>query len=547
MKQNLKRLFSITALLFSTVEFLNGSSCCPTSCAQAQNLYQPHAFSASSSREIMLEIAAWYPMSDEEGWHGTFGVGFDYMSTRNGCSTSTCCTSLGSLPFWSSTGSNAMSLGNNTAGKELDVYQLGMGPITTTGVVQLNPSVFQTGADFLLYVGAHKTERSFFLKIHAPVGVTSIDPNLTYTDSIAAVAYPKGILNTSATDTVPAPYENIQQAFKGGTSAGFLRPMVFGLIDCKRTSSAQFGDMEFALGYNVWADENKHFGIAVKFSAPTGNSADGIYVLEPIFGRNGHWGAGADFIGHWKFWESDSSDDKWAQLFLDATILHLFKSKHTRSFDLKLNGAGSKYLLLAKYNTATTGVFQNEIINAVNITTVGVQSTFAAEGNFALAADFHWRNWSLQVGYEGWGRTCEQLCLDCTCPGSTNYNEYAVLGRQAPFSSADGTTATNLCQPLATIGESADRVNTANSSLGIVTATASANRLPEIPEDALDVNAQRARAIYTSKPYAEIRYTWAESDYVPFLAVTGGAEIPNTHKNEAARFWNLGVNGGMAF
>jgi hypothetical protein len=553
MNQIFKRLLSITVLFFSALANAScGSSESPTSCAKSQNLYQPHAFSASSSREIMLEIAAWYPMPDEEGWHGTFGVGFDYMHTFNssGCSINSdtitgCCTTLGSLPFWASNSSNRMSLGNNTSGSDMDVYQIGLGPVTTTGAVQLNPIVFQAGADFLLYVGAHKTERGFFFKIHAPVGVTSIDPNLSYSDNITPVAYPQGAFNNAAT-TVAAPYLNIEQAFKGGQSAGFLQPMVFGLIDCKRTSSAQFGDIEFVLGYNVFVDDAKHFGVGVKFSAPTGNSAEGIYVLEPIFGRNGHWGAGADFIGHWKFWESDSSDDRWAQLFLDATILHLFKSKHTRSFDLLNNGAGSKYLLLAQYNTAIPAVFQNSIINAVNITTVGVQSTFAVEGNFALGFDAHWKNWSLHVGYEGWGRTCEQLCLDCTCPGSTNYSNYAVLGRQTPFSSANGTTAINLCQPTATIGASVAQVNTLPSAQ-VADATNVANRLPATAELSLDVDAQRARAVYTSKPYGEIRYTWTDSDYVPYLAVTGGAEIPNTHKNEAAKFWNIGLNGGMAF
>mgnify|MGYP003407218888 CR=1 FL=1 len=557
MNQNLKRFLSITVLfLSSTALVIASSGCddCPTTCAKGQNLYQPHAFSASASRDIMLEIAAWFPQPDEEGWHGAFGVGFDYMHTfnNNSCSSNEdtsagCCTTLGSLPFWASNNSNKMSIGGNASGDDLDAYQLGLGPVTTQGSVQLNPIVFQAGADFLLYVGAHKTERGFFLKAHGPVGVTSIDPNLTYSDTITAVAYPRGILNDTAA-TVAAPYENIAQAFAGGKSAGtFLKPMVFGLISCKRTSSAQFGDPEFAVGYNLFADEKKHFGAAVTFSAPTGNKAEGVYVFEPIFGRNGHWGAGGEIIAHWKFWESDSSDDKWAQVFFDGKVYHLFKSKYTRSFDLKNNGAGSKYLLLAKYTSLspTTANFQNEILNAVNITTVGVQSTFAAEGNFALGFDFHWKNWSLQIGYEGWGRTCESLVLDCTCPGSTNYSDYAVLGRQAPFSSADGTSVTNLCQPTAKIGESLARVNAATT--GIVSAVVTANRLPETAEDALDVDGQRARAVYTSKPWAELRYTWMDSDYVPFLAITGGAEIPNSHKNEAAKMWNVGVNGGIAF
>ncbi|MBP7854339.1 hypothetical protein KAZ82_00195 [Candidatus Babeliales bacterium] len=555
MNQNFKKIIFIASLfivsitnIFASCASSGCSDCasCPTSCAQAQNLYQPHALSVSMSREIMLEQAAWYPMMDDESWHGTFGVGFSYMRSFGGqCG---CCTSLGSLPFWSENNSNVMTLGYNTSGSNMDVYQLGLGPVDTTGTVSLSPVVYQVGADFLLYVGTHKTERGFFLKIHGPVGVTNINPGMCYTNTIEQVAYPEGILAES-TNPVDAPYSNIQEAWAGGKSAGFLKPMVKGLISsCKRTSSAKFGDPEFTLGYNVYANDKKHLGIGVIFSAPTGNKAEGIYVLEPIFGRNGHWGAGGEIIAHWKFWESAKSDDKWAQLFFDGDILHLFKSKHIRSFDLAGNGPGSKYLLLAKYignDITNENEFQDEIINAVNITTVGVASTFAAEGNFAIALDFHWGCWSFEIGYEGWGRTCESLCLDCSCPGSTDFSQYAIMGRQAPYSSIDGTTSVDLCQPSATIGESEDRVNTAAGN--IKSARLIANRLPELPEDALDIEGQRARAVYTSKPFFELCYTWNDSDYVPYLGLTGGAEIPNTHKNEAAKMWNIGLNGGIAF
>jgi hypothetical protein len=498
------------------------------------------------SRQIMLETAAWYPMPDEESWHGTFGVGFAYMrSFGNNCTG--CCTNLGSLPFWATNQGNTMTVGYNSSSSNLDIYQLGMGPVTTTGVVSLNPIVYQTGADFFLYLGAHKTERGFFFKMHGPVGVAYINPGLAYSNTITSIEYQRGVLSTSA--AVAAPYSNIQQAFQGGVSAGFLQPMTKGLISCNQTSSAKFGDPEFTLGYNVFADEVKHVGVGIIFSAPTGNKAEGKYVFEPIFGRNGHWGAGAEVLAHWKFWESSRSDDKWAQIFFDGDVLHLFKSKHVRSFDIKGSGLGSKYLLLAKYiGNATTAtdnqtMFQNTITNAVNITTVGVASTFAAEGNFALGFDVHWGGWSMQLGYEGWGRTCEQLCLDCSCPGSVDYSQYAILGRQAAFNTAG--TFIGLCQPTATIGTAADYSATPTST--VVLAVTQSNRLPATAEETLDIDGQRARAVYTSKAYAEARYTWTDSDYVPYLALTGGAEIPNKHKNEAAKMWNIGLNGGIAF
>ncbi|MBP9788556.1 MAG: hypothetical protein KBC72_13610, partial [Acinetobacter sp.] len=520
-------------------------------------LYQPHAFSVSMSREIMLEKDAWYPTDHDENWHGTFGSGFDYMHTFDTCGTTitNCCAQLGSLPFWASDNSNTMSIGDNSGDYDIDGYQMGLGPITNTdGTVTLNPIIFQAGADFLLYVGAHRNQRGFFFKAHAPVGVISINPNLTFTNTIDPQDYQPGLFNTQtgaspAVSAVPAPYSNIQQAFQGGIGYGWLDPMTHGLININTLKATTFGDAELVAGYNLFANESGHLGIGVRLSIPTGNKAQGVYVLEPLFGRNGHWGIGGELIAHWKLW--NSNNNRYVQFFFDGDALHLCKSEQVRSFDLKENGLGSKYLLLARYigNTANTaGNFQNEILNAVNITTIGVGSTFAIEGNFALGIQCFWDNWSFEAGYEGWGRTCEELTLCSTCQNSINYNDFAVLGRQTPYSTATDTAVfLGLCQPTATINESVAQINTFAPTSIVKDACLSANRLAEAPEDALDIDAQCAQAVYTSKAYAEFRYTWSENEYAPYLAITGGAEIPNIAKNQAVKFWNIGFNGGLAF
>ncbi|MBM18363.1 MAG: hypothetical protein CL947_04830 [Epsilonproteobacteria bacterium] len=557
MTHKMKSLFFAAALACSAVSLVQAETSCTTSteccsgCAQSQNLWQPHAFSVSMSREILLEKPAWEGLNDVEGWHGTFGVGFEYMrnfgENYNCEPVKGCCKSLGSLPFWAADQSNQMTIGDNKSDKDLDAYQLGLGPVETTGTVRMDPRVYQTGADFFLYAGAHKTERGVFFKIHGPVGVMSVDPRLSFDGDLEAATYPKGALDdgTGSTGT-DAPYENIQEAFAGGKEAGYLKKMKFGKIDCKRTSSATFGDLAMAIGYNVYADETKHLGVAVRFSAPTGNKADGEYVLEPIFGRNGHWAAGGEIIGHWRAWESDG-DDRYFDIWMNGTAEHLFRSKHTRSFDLKANGKGSKYLLLGKY---TNNTFQQEIVNAVNVTTLPVESSFGVEGNFALMFDFHWDNWNFGLGYEGWGRNCEELKIDCKCPGAINLNDYAVLGRQIPLNAAGGNGGLNdYAEPAAKIGKSQDLLATtvtADIPSGIVLATTAANRIPSELSDAIDIDGQRAHSAYTSKVFAQVGHTWKDSDYAPYMGIMGAAEF--THKdNSAVRFWSVGLQGGLAF
>lgn len=527
-------------VLQATTSVRSDSTSCCSGCATSQNLWQPHAFSVSMSREIILEKPAWTNITDVEGWNGTFGVGFEFMKNWGEnckCEPKHCCQSLGSMPFWASNKSNQMTLGDNSGDYDLDVYQLGMGPVTTTGTVRLDPSIYQTGGDFFLYAGTHRSEKGFFLKFHGPVGLMGVNPRISDTGDLAATPYP---VNEIAPAETPELYTTIKKAFAGGTSSGDLRAMKFGLIDCQHTSAVKFGDLEFAIGYNLYADEVKHIGIAIRFSAPTGNKADGVYVLEPIFGRNGHWTAGGELIGHWRIWEADK-DDSYFEIWFDGVVEHLFSSKHIRSFDLKKNGKGSKYLLVAKY-TGSPGVYQNEINNVINLTTLPVESTFSVEGNFALMFDFHSRNWSMGIGYEGWGRTCESLKIDCSCPNSINLSDWAVLGRQKIAHGSDPVIA--LCEPAATISKSQPATDTATAS--IVTATDIKNRIPENLSEAIDIDGQRAHAVYTSKVFAQIAYTFKDSDYCPYLGISGSGEI-NQSYNNAANFWSVGLQGGLAF
>lgn len=557
MKQNLKRLFLITAIA-SSAFLMQAEDCgdcdeaCKTGCTTSQNLWQPHAFSVSSSREILLQKPAWTNPTDDEGWFGTFGVGFDFMrnfgEAKDCCEdTKGCCRSLGAMPFWAADNSNEMTLGDNSGAFDLDAYQMGLGPVTTNGTVRLTPKVTVAGGTFFAFAGASRTETGFFGKVHGSVGIMKIDPRLSFEDSVTPVNYPAGALSESETETVPAPYANIKEAFAGGKSIGFLQPMKYGKIDCVQSTSAKFGDIAIAVGYNVYADETKHLGLAVRFSAPTGNKAEAEFALEPIWGRNGHWGAGGELMGHWRAWESDT-DDAHLDFWLEATAEHLFRSNHRRSFDLKANGRGSKYLLLGKYTGGVNGVFQNSIENAVNVTTLPVESTFSIEGNFALMADYHWDCWSVGLGYEGWGRSCEDLKIDCAC-SSVNLNDYAVLGRQTP-DGINQTTLSHLSEPEAQIGKSQDRVNTAATTdplpAGIVSALNGANRISEDLDTALDISGQRAHEAFTSKVFAQIAYTWKDSDYNPYLGISGGAEW--SHKdNSATNMWNIGAQGGFAF
>lgn len=532
----LATIFACTSIPLMPSDVSSSSAGC-SSCTQSQNLWQPHSFAISMAREILLEKPAWNSDYDTEGWFGTFGVGFEYMKAlgaNDRCEFKPCCSSIGSIPFWSSNQSNQMTVGDNSGDYDLDAYQIGLGPVTTHGSVMIAPTIYQTGGDFFLYAGSHKSQRGFFVKIHAPVGLTCVDTRISSGGKIIPQPYPINDLEIG--EEILAPYTNIVEAFQGGKSAGDLLPLELGTIVFKRTSEAKLGDIVAALGYNFYADETKHIGAAIHFTAPTGNRANAVHVLQPIFGRNDHWAVGGELIGHWRVWQGQTcngDDDAFLDIWLDGAADHLFHSNQLRSFDLRANGMGSKYLLLANYANNT---YQNEITNAVNVTTIPITSSFSIEGDFAIMLDYHSGTWSAGIGYEGWGRSCEHLCIACCNSGPVNLNNYAILGRQ--------NVVNNLCQPSATIGKSEDTATVATAT--ILDATNPDNRLPENLYHALNIEAQRAHAAYTSKAFAQIAYTRKDFTCNPYIAISGGAELSNK-KNSAVSFWNIGLQGGMNF
>jgi hypothetical protein len=516
----------------TVLAFAGTASMAQATVAQSQNNFVGRALSDDMAREVVLESKAW-TKSGDGGWHGTFGVAGQYK--RNFKATKS--DGLGARMGWS--GTNSMSVGNNVAGgaaavigKDLDAYQMGLGPIAAAGEMKMEPVLYNAGADFLLYVGSAEDETGFFGKVHAPVGVASVDPKLTAPTDVTAVDYGANALNPAAGPlaATPAAYSGLVEAWAGGKDAGVFKGLAQGKIDGKRTTGAKFGDIEFALGYNFLASDSHHLGLAVRASGPTGNKQTGEYVMEPVFGNGGGWGLGGELLGHFNLWEGH--DDKELNVWMDVKAMHLFKSRIKRSYDLKDNGAGSKYLLVADYNN---GANQNDIQNLVNHSTLDTDMTVGAVVDGALRLSYDCCNWSFGLGYNFWGRTQEKLTL----VGELDNQRFAVLGHQN--NAAAGPASKDTCQPKAKMNENME----ANGAVGgnIADATDAANR---ISSDALDVDAARQLAGWSSTVFAEASYRFMDSDYCPHVGLIASGEFSHSDNN-ALNQWGIGVHGGISF
>lgn len=563
-------MFAMLGAYVAPVTAESDCGSCSNDCSPiSKNLWQPHAFSSYGLQEALimkgLDIDA-----SEGDWLHRFGFATEYMQSFS----NDACNGLGAMPFWS--GTNTMTIGNNNGKADLDAYQFGMGNVVVDengvgGTITLSPKVQHVGTEFLLFGMQEKKEcgLGIYYKIKAPLGAMMITSNTC--DSALDVC-PGGFTedtydcdpNSSQIDGYFLPpafyYPTLTAALQGGT---YLNAPLYnaGQLSCQKETVIRFGDLTFALGATFVAEENSLLAAGVKVSCPTGNVPTAAYILEPIFGKAGHWGVGAEAFGHHS-WDMDRrcGADK-VNVWFQGEVMHLFNGRTGfRSFDLKANGKGSKYLLLQhfRYFFAATPNGQDiwsadTVQPAINITTLPVVSSFGVEGNFAVMVDYIRDNWNLSLGGEFWGRSAESLSVLCCAPktfggflndyNDFNLNDYAPIGRQ---SMNEESSATAYVEPLARINQSLPQYTAGDVPTGLVDGSLPSNRIPSDYNTALDICGAAADSIFTGKVLAELGYTWREHCSLPNLSLFGGVEFAKSGSSWP-RLWSVGLQGSLQF
>lgn len=585
----------------------DSSKSCSAECAISNNTWLPRSFSSYSFHDL-FQMKHTNALDDQE--HKlNFTFLTDYMQNFGGkCGNG--CKNLGSRPFWS--GDNTLTIGRNDGKAQLDAYQLGLGNVDVdedgiAGTISLNPKVQHIGTDMMMYYAQSKDESGVFFKLHAPLVAMKIKPNLKEVPKVAASDDLNFYQTTAAPDNEAITYQfleyspearrpkSISEAFFGGVLedgalAGNaehpIRLRKARIAGCDITS-IRLADLTASLGYNFLVREKGYVGVGFKASMPTGNMPTADYMLEPIVGRAGAWGMGGELSAMYQIWENDEGSRR-VTVSLQGEVLHLAPGRTPgfRTFDLKQNGPGSKYLLLQEYtamykegaSSSSPQFPANEQIYrpvhltiAANHTTLPVISKIAIEGSCALMFDFACNDWNMSVGGEFWGRSQEKLGIDMRSAVDlriVDLNKFAVLGRQvsgyringhdiptSPIATDDPIEAF-YCEPLAKINESLNPVTlegvTATATKpttlpdGIADARDPKNRIPAALDEALDICGAQAARAFTGKVFGQFGYTWSQRNHQPSLAVFGGAEFTNK-TNNAVQLWNVGLQGSLNF
>ena len=196
--------------------------------------------------------------------------------------------------------------------------------------------------------------------------------------------------------------------------------MRYGRIDGAQ-SKTRLADLTLKVGYDSPMLNRKDLYMTsfAGLILPTGNKAQGVYMFEPICGNGGH--AGVMFGNHG---EVDIKKFKNGTFWMSWGVesQYLFENTQKRSFDLKLNGAWSRYLSM--YETAakeTAGGVENANFG-INLLTQDAKVTPGYNGTIHSALTYVREKWHIGASYSTHIRQAEKVKL----ANAWNYTEATI-------------------------------------------------------------------------------------------------------------------------
>jgi len=313
-----------------------------------------------------------------------------------------------------------------------DYFEL---PRDYEGTMCVSPYISQFIADFNFFVGLDRITPGLFFIIHFPVVSSKWDVQFTQCATVPGTAmHPAGYFSDSSIARTNLLW-NMRQYLAGDRTIGdvkepLLDQKVIGLTG--RNVVTHLSDVQGALGYDVARGENYHCGFELRIAAPAGNRPNPRYLFNAVVGNGHHWELGGGLTSHYRLWHDD---DHALLIYLDANITHLFSAQSKRSFNLKGHCQGSRFMMLEEIakgsdelfiygDYPSTDQYTHRLVPAINIFTLDTHTSFGVQADVALKCTWRRKNFSLDVGYEFWGRSGEKM----NCYSGFEQNRYALKG-----------------------------------------------------------------------------------------------------------------------
>ena len=588
MEHLFKKYFTIAALL-SLAALEAAHSVTPTLVYRSQGKH--------ADRQKMVGMVGHINRYDVESWYGTFDVAVGYM--RSFRDDRIARALFGSDLNCNDCAPTILVQGSSVANRDpkawlADYLYL---PCDFSGSFSVKPRIQNVVVDLDLFVGLDEWVNGMYFRVYGPINWTKWQVNFCEaSDATAPTASCATGYFTPSGDEVYL--TSIASYFQGDAPASVDNVTFEGLkrakivCNCDDTKTG-FADLRMELGWNFLQDEDYHLGVNIQAAAPTGNKRNGTFVMQPVVGNGNHWELGGGLGAHWVFWRSED-EEKHFGFYFSADLTHLFNATENRTFDLVGPGDNSRYMLATKFQTQITGgllaassltaasadltpvatqapsaQFASIYAPVANISTLDVKVKIGVQADLVAMFNFSARGFSWDLGYNFWGRTCEDIscptdCGDCGCPTiCSEPNTWGLKGDARMFGFdgvTDVATALSATQSKATIhsGTNVGATSTVDAlgnptcrNLGVDNATFAynaTNRLICTPlsEGGLNIAANHIKTSLepvllkccdvafeqqetkglSNTVFTHLSYTWWDRDnWVPFLGIGGSAEF----------------------
>jgi len=459
--------------------------------------------------------------------------------------------------------------------------------------VCFTPRITNLVLDFNWHHAFECCVRGLYVQLHMPIVHTKWDLNFREGIIRGGTAFhPAGHMGAERVEAASLA-KSVTEAFQGKTTFGDMRePLKFGKV-FGRQNVNRVAEIHGTFGWRFMQDDWYHVGVFVRAGAPVGNAPNAEFIFEPIAGNRHHWELGGGLTSHVRVWENDDATKR-VVLYFDAHISHLFSATQMRSYDLKNNGNGSRYMLISEITSPSVDLlfggnpapnqYVRRLLPAINKTTLKTKISVDVQADIVFKVAYQRDNVEFDFGYNFWGVSKEKI----HCRDRFEENRFGLKGdaqvygfvAQQPNLNdlAVGTpVALSATQSKATIrkGQGQGNANFANlnvdsptqattvasnlnqlnlqdsDELSIARAVVQSSSPPVLLKDC-DINEKSAllpRAI-THKIFTHFNYIWDNGDdFTPYLGGGLSGEWADTKndKNIVPSQWAIWIKGGLSY
>ena len=454
--------------------------------------------------------------------------------------------------------------------------------------VCFTPRITNLVLDFNWHHAFECCVRGLYVQLHMPIVHTKWDLNFFEGIIRGGTAFhPAGHMGAERVEAASLA-KSVTEAFQGKTTFGDMRePLKFGKV-FGRQNVNRVAEIHGTFGWRFMQDDWYHVGVFVRAGAPVGNAPNAEFIFEPIAGNRHHWELGGGLTSYVRVWENDDATKR-VVLYFDAHISHLFSATQMRSYDLKNNGNGSRYMLISEITSPSVDLlfggnpapnqYVRRLLPAINKTTLKTKISVDVQADIVFKVAYQRDNVEFDFGYNFWGVSKEKLhCRDrfegnrfgfkgdaqvygfdgrdVAIPLNATQSKATVRkgqGQDVDFTNPNVDNST-IAQSLDVDGDSEDLIallTRDQEELGAQENVAQGSN-PAVLLENKDINEKSAllpRAI-THKVFTHFNYTWDnDDDFTPYLGGGLSSEWADTkdNKNIVSSQWAIWIKGGLSY